>query len=167
MNTGQSIARQLQHFLAREKENNPGEPQYIFDTTVDNLRVHVCVSDFDRFSFLLTRLEFRDLNKVMVTPEWQKRVADQLTSKLTYLLEELRVVEIDTQNHKVQLRSRSPESDQHHLAFYEMVVDANGGVSLLRYRFDKDSQTRSAAPFHLTNEVFAKLINDLADAIQS
>jgi len=96
-----------------------------------------------------------------------KKRAEFLAKKVTYLLENFEVFEIDPVNLKIQLRSISAQDERVGLSYFEIIVQGNASISLARILFDKGKKQKQRIPFHLTNEVLEKLINDVVKTIQS
>jgi hypothetical protein len=92
-----------------------------------------------------------------------KRVADQLSRRLTYLLEPITAVEVDTDQCAVQLRSSPPSKDDNGTSYYELLVKRGGVVSLCRYK-KQPGEIRRLVPAHVTREVFLRLVDDFSKA---
>ena len=93
-----------------------------------------------------------------------KKRAKFLAKKVTYLHENFEVFEIDAVNLKIQLRSILAH-ERAALSYFEIIMQGNGSVSLARTLFDKGKKQK--IPFHVTNEVLEKLINDVVETIQN
>ena len=96
-----------------------------------------------------------------------KKRAEFLAKKVTYLLENLEVFEMDAVNLKIKLRSTSTQDEQAALSYFEIIMQGNGSISLARILFDKGKKQKQRIPFHVTNEVLEKLINDVVETIQN
>ncbi len=168
MNYGQSFIQQLLEFLVNEKPDAKENKQFKFDAVIDQIKVQINLSDFDKFSFVIDRIEICGLDghRQTITADKLKQRGELIVSKLTYLLEAIQPVELDAHNLKLLLRSRSPENNQTTISYFEMLMEATGRVSLQRYRYDKGEETRTPVPFHLTKDVLIKLINDIVDVIR-
>ena len=168
---GKTIVYQLQQYLLNQKgvsEEKGGN--YIFNRNVENLNFQLTVQDFDKFSFLLERLQIeisKESAEVPLDVDDLKRRAEFLAKKVTYLLENLELFEIDAVNLKIQLRSTSPQDEQAALSYFEIIMQGNGSISLARILFDKGKKQKQRIPFHVTNEVLEKLINDVVETIQN
>lgn len=75
----------------------------------------------------------------------------------------INLLEIDPINLRIQLRSKSPQDEGAALSYFEIIMQGDGSISLERILFDKGKKQR--LPFHLTNEVLEKLINDVVKTI--
>ena len=93
-----------------------------------------------------------------------KSKAEHLASKLTYLLERVAPIEIDSEGCTVQLRSDPPHCDADERSYYELLVRRGGQLSLRRYR-QESRQLREPIAAQLTREVLARLAVDLVGAL--
>jgi hypothetical protein len=93
-----------------------------------------------------------------------KTVSQALTSKLTYLLEPIGLVEADADRYSVQLRSNPPQKGDDETNYYELMVRRGGDITLSRYS-KKSGQMRQIIPAHVTREVFARLADDFVAAV--
>ncbi len=92
------------------------------------------------------------------------RIGDDLAARLTYLLEPLRVVEVDGQAQVVQMRSVPPSATPAGRSYFEVLVRAGGEIELVRYAVTP-GQPRSPVPALFTREVFFRLVEDLVEAL--
>ncbi len=168
---GKTIVYQLQQYLLNQKGvSEEKEGNYIFNRNVENLNFQLTVKDFDKFSFLMENLQIeisKESAEVPLDVDDLKKRAEFLAKKVTYLLENLEVFEMDAVNLKIQLRSISTQDEQAALSYFEIIMQGNGSISLARILFDKGKKQKQRIPFHLTNEVLEKLINDVVKTIQS
>ena len=92
-----------------------------------------------------------------------KAWADELCRKVTYLLEHIGPLEVDTQAQTVLIRSIPPARRPAQTAFYEILVKAPGVLSLRRYTRAAGDPDRLPCDIRITHEVLAKLVGDLVD----
>jgi hypothetical protein len=91
--------------------------------------------------------------------------ADQVASRVTGLLEPLRVVEVDGSRDEALLRSQEPAQRSGQLFYYEVRLRGHGETTIGRYRATHEAGSkREQAAFALTHESLAKLCTDLASA---
>ena len=112
---------------------------------------------FESFLFKSDRLSNSDTGHL-------GRIADRLASKLSYLLEPLRVIEIDGEAGAVQMRSHPPYQRESQTRYYEVLVQRGGSLSLGRYE-RLPGQPRRSIPATVTHEVFYRLADDFAAAV--
>ncbi|MFQ5674990.1 MAG: hypothetical protein ACE5G1_03765 [bacterium] len=159
--------KQLQSYCKKQHQSAQGKSdKWVFDQAIDDFRIQVKVTDFDRFSFVMESLFVEKLTGEAGARTLIKKQAEFLKSKLTYLLENIEIFEIDEVNSKAQLRSDKPETEQTSLSYYEIVIDGGARITLHRVLFDKLKREKSSTQFHLTNEVIEKAMNDFVMALQ-
>lgn len=169
MKLGNRVIQRLQQFLLKENQKKVGREidKYIFDEEFDKIHLHAEIKDFDKFSFHIGKLELKNIAKykqVRLTAENLKKRAENLVSKVTYLLENLALVELDSVTLLAQIRSASPYKEIDLLTYYEIIIDSQGNLSFGRFQ-QKKGQPREPISFKLTEEVFERLIDDLAESI--
>src|SRR3954470_5164238 len=94
-----------------------------------------------------------------------KAISEDLTSKLTYLLEPIGLVEADADRCSVQLRSNPPQKGEDETSYYELMVRRGGDITLSRYS-KKTGQLRQIVPAHVTREVLTRLADDFIAALE-
>src|SRR5947209_3619195 len=72
--------------------------------------------------------------------------ADKLAQKITVLLEPLSLIEVDTPRGSAQLRSEAPRQRGEQLAYYELVLSADGASCLHRYQASRGAGRREQVP---------------------
>jgi hypothetical protein len=96
-----------------------------------------------------------------------KAWAENLCSKVTYLLEHIGPLEADAEDQTVLVRSTPPTRQPDQTMFYEMLVKAPGVLTLRRYARPADNSERTACDIQITREVLVKLVDDIIEAIPS
>jgi len=94
-----------------------------------------------------------------------KAISEDLTSKLTYLLEPIGLVEADADRCSIQLRSNPPQKGEDETSYYELMVRRGGDITLSRYS-KKTGQLRQIVPAHVTREVLGRLADDFLGAVE-
>ena len=94
-----------------------------------------------------------------------KTWAENLCSKVTYLLEHIGPLEADVEAQTVLVRSTPPTRRPDQTTFYEMLVQAPGVLSLRRYARPAGHGDRTACDIQITHEVLVKLVQDIVAAI--
>src|SRR5690606_33015197 len=81
-----------------------------------------------------------------------KQRAEDIADQVTYLDEGLRVVETDSHNEVVVLRSDDPHSTSDDtLEYYECQVAADGSTQLERHKYTKSTTTKEKPDFVVTD----------------
>jgi hypothetical protein len=105
-----------------------------------------------------------ELGRLASVPvETLKRVAEELSARLNYLLEPITAVEIDKDQCAIQLRSNPPQKDDNATSYYELLVKQGGVISLSRYT-KHPREVRQNIPAQVTREVFLRLVDDFSKA---
>jgi hypothetical protein len=104
--------------------------------------------------------------------EYLKKAAETIEKRINYLMEPLKIIELDSTTKAVQLRSEKPEMNDGRLSYYELVLKAGkwfgyrNHVSMHRYsQHSQDEPNRHAVPFPITKKQFQKLIDDLTEIL--
>jgi hypothetical protein len=124
----------------------------------------VPITKADILSAAFTSFEFKSDRLANAETAVLSKIADHLASKLTYLLEPLRVVEIDGEAGAVQMRSHPPYQREHQKRYYEVLVQRGGSISLVRYE-RQPGEPRTPIAATVTQEVFYRLADDFAAAV--
>jgi hypothetical protein len=93
-----------------------------------------------------------------------RKVAESLSKRITYLLEDVGPVEVDADRCVVQMRSRPPHRGDGETSYYELLVQAGGEIALCRYSKRPD-QDRSVVSAHVTREVLDRLVGDFEGVV--
>jgi len=92
--------------------------------------------------------------------------AEALPSKVRGLMENLKLVEVDTGKNQALLRSEEPTHRGDAAFYYEVVLTGLGTANVKRFQAARPAARREQVAFALTHEVLAKLAGDLTgDAI--
>jgi hypothetical protein len=96
-----------------------------------------------------------------------KKWANDLCARVTYLLEQLGPLEIDTHGKQVLIRSTSPDQRDDAKSFYEVLLQSQGAglFTLRRYRRDKTNNSREHVELRTTLELLEKLADDLVATV--
>jgi hypothetical protein len=102
------------------------------------------------------------------TPSLKER-AEQLASRITGLLEPLRLIEVDDTRSVAQLRSQNPLTRDDERFYYEVMLQGDGTTQLRRFQAvpapRTDAGKRQQVAFTLTHEALAKFVADLTNLI--
>lgn len=112
----------------------------------------------------LTRLALQSDQLSAMSSEQLKKTAENLSKRLTYLLEPISPIETDAHGCVVQLRSNPPHKDTDRTSYYELLVSRSGELSLCRYTRPAGAQ-RELIAAQLTREVLLRLASDFAAVV--
>ena len=130
------------------------------DLAVDALSV-------DSMSCSLREIRMRvpGLNDARVSTS--SRNGRTICARVTYLLEQLGPLEIDTHGKQVLIRSTSPDQRDDAKSFYEVLLHSQGAglFTLRRYRRDKTNNSRENVVLRNTLELLYILADDLVATV--
>jgi hypothetical protein len=151
----------LQHALAAMTHFSTGQETVDVSDGPRHLQAELTALDTLACSF--TRLSLRADSLKNRSPSELKRIAEQLSGKLTYLLEPISPIETDAEGCVVQMRSNPPQKEADCTSYYELLVARTGELSLARYSRNS-GQLREVVAAHVTREVLCRLAGDLSAA---
>ena len=112
---------------------------------------------FDLIDYQCQQLQNRSMDEL-------QKLADELASRITYLLEPIRTVEVDSDHATVQMRSDRPQTSDDGKSYYELLARP-GSLQLCRY-LKPLGQPRERTAAHVTQEVLTRLVGDLVGAAE-
>jgi hypothetical protein len=102
-------------------------------------------------------------------PDWSSDAlrawGERLAGRVTYLMEPLKVLEVDAAGGEVHIRSQSPTARDDQRSFYEVRLSKQGTLRMERSTFDESSRRHRRVPCHLTREVLERLADDIAASV--
>ena len=98
------------------------------------------------------------------TVDQLKKISEDLSRRLSYLLEPISPVEVDAQECIVQMRSNPPAQGDDGTSYYELLVRRGGELRLSRYA-KTPGDPRRVVPAQVTREVFLRLVGDFSAAV--
>jgi hypothetical protein len=111
-----------------------------------------------------TRIALAAETVAAMSNEQLRSVAENLSKRLTYLLEPISPIETDAHGCVVQMRSNPPHKDSDRTSYYELLVSRDGHLSLCRYTRAKGAE-RQQIPAQVTREVLVRLAGDFAAVV--
>jgi hypothetical protein len=158
-----TLQQQLQQELSALPPFSSGEQHLELREPGQELRCELVA--LDSLACAFKRITLRADNLVGATVEQLKPVAERLSARLTYLLEPISPIEIDSQGCVVQMRSTPPQKDNDRTSYYELLVSRSGELSLCRYTRPVGQQ-REMIGAHVTREVLGRLAADFSAVVQ-
>jgi hypothetical protein len=120
-------------------------------------------SALDTLACAFTRFELHSDALASAGIERLRAVSQDLSQRLTYLLEPIAPIEVDAEQCVVQLRSNPPQRDEQRTSYYELLVRRGGELSLCRWT-KAAGDVRQPLAAHVTREVFLRLVGDFSAA---
>ena len=129
------------------------------ETSSGNRRLTCDLVERNSLAVALQSLRVATSELASASSDKLERMAKDLSSRLTYLMEPIRPIEIDADACVAQLRSSPPQRDDDGRSYYELTVRRGGEIALVRFR--KESGTpREQIAAHVTREVLLRLADD-------
>lgn len=124
-------------------------------------RLTLGLTSLDSVGVAFDGLEFVATDRTDWTSEALNAWGQRLAARVTYLLEPLKVLEIDAGGGEVQIRSQAPSAraDQH--GYYEVRLFRNGSLRMERYAFSDATRQRQRSTCQFTREVIERLADDI------
>ena len=128
-------------------------------------RVTLHLTALDTVGLAFTSLEFATTSRAEWTSEALNDWGARLSNRITYLMEPLKVLEIDSGGGEVQIRSQSPTARADQRGYYEMRLFRQGTLRMQRFAFDETTRKRQQSPCQLTREVLERLADDIVASL--
>jgi hypothetical protein len=125
-------------------------------------RLSLDLTALDTVGLAFSTMEFASTSRTEWPSDALKEWGERLTKRVTYLMEPLKVLEVNDQGGEVQLRSQSPTPRADQQAYYEMRLFRQGKLRMERFAFDKTTRQRKQVPCQLTRETLERLADDIA-----
>ena len=128
-------------------------------------RLSLDLTALDSVGVAFDSLEFAATGR----PEWSSDAlrawGDRLAGRVTYLMEPLKVLEVDAAGGEVHIRSQSPTARDDQRSYYEVRLFKQGTLRMERSTFDGASRRRRRIPCQLTREVLERLADDIVGCL--
>jgi hypothetical protein len=128
-------------------------------------RLALNLTALDAVGVAFSSLEFATTSR----PEWSSDALQdwgtRLAGRVTYLMEPLKVLEVDAAGGEVDLRSQAPTSRDEHRSYYQVRLFKQGRLLMERRAFDEASRRPRSASCQLTREVLERLADDIAASL--
>jgi hypothetical protein len=166
MNCGKLITQKIS-----EEQNRVPDPKqkfYYIQHQEDDFQFQIKFKDAGKYGIILDYISINKINPVLDMELINKRLdqqANAIQKKITYLLEEFRLVEMDNQNKRAQLRSYPPHTQDNSKYYYEIVLDEGIKAHFQRYQFSIEEKRYGKITSQLTAEIFERLVNDLINIL--
>jgi hypothetical protein len=128
-------------------------------------RLTVHLSALDSVGLAFSALEFATASRPEWTSEALQQWGQRLAGRVTYLMEPLKVVEIDADGGEVQIRSQTPTTRAERRGYYEVCLFKQGTLRMERYAFEETTRQRRSTTCQLTREVLERLADDLVASV--
>ena len=125
----------------------------------EDVNVDVEVEVSDRLSMLVRRMYVLE-TKRDATPLRLKKQAQAAIGRLTYLDTSFRLIEWDQISNMLQIRGRPDRAEGVPPQYFEIIIDRSPSILLHR------RSGQETIPFHISNDCFVRLIDDLVRIVR-
>lgn len=127
----------------------------------------------DTIGLLLSGLTVeKDIPENQETSEYLRAAAEAIERRVNYLMEPLKLVELDSTSNALQIRSEKPEIVDGTISYFECILKSGSWFgyrnSLVFRRYSHrpgEEKSRRIIPFPLTKKQFGRLIDDLLEIL--
>ncbi|MDZ4821578.1 MAG: hypothetical protein SGJ20_21670 [Planctomycetota bacterium] len=135
--------------------------RHILSVAVADYQLECELTHLDQLACAFDRLEVTCDSLQSSSLQQLTQLAEKLAARLTYLLEPIKTIEVDSQNVVVQMRSNPPQKNDDGTFYYELNVRQGGVLSLRRFHKVAGSP-RATVAAEVTREVFLRLVDDFS-----
>jgi hypothetical protein len=162
-----SLSDSLSQELTRLVGLNVAQPQTVKLPTSNGLDMSIDLTTVDSLSCAFRELRIDVPHLAGASFAVLKAWADDLSQRITYLLENLGPLEFDPTTQQVLIRSKSPDQRTGGAKYYEILLQCQsaGRFFLRRYYSDPAQTGRNQVDLHLTHETLLKLVDDLVATV--
>jgi hypothetical protein len=157
-----SLKEALKAQLTATPNFTGGDQALAVDDGAHHLECHLLA--LEPLACAFTNLTLRCQNLSGRSSDQLQQVAENLSKRLTYLLEPISPIETDAEGCTVQMRSNPPQKDADRTSYYELLVSRAGTLSLCRWTREAKEQ-RQPVPAQVTREVLLRLADDFAAVV--
>ncbi len=150
-----------------EKECLNGKESITLEKEYKGKVFQIKIADKDRFTYLFDSIRIANSeNQPKMQSEELEHRASKLCEKVTYLVEDLDVIEVDSTTGAVLLRSKLVNKDTESISnYFEVTINTDRVVSILRLSYNRRTKKTAAIDFNLTAELTVKILNHLIETI--
>lgn len=163
MNFGKALSERLREEKSNALYTDSKKKLYYLQHQIEGFIFQIRFKEIEKFGILLDYLSVQCENPLMDVGVINQRLDDQaaeIQKRITFLLEDFKLIEIDHQNKKAQLRSYPPYSQENSKFYYEIVLDEGCSLHFQRYEFSREHRRYEKIISQLTIETFERLVNE-------
>ncbi len=129
-----------------------------------DLQFQIRYKEVEKYGIVLDYISINKSGPILDIDVIKKRIGDQadtIQKQITFLLEDFKLIEMDHQSKRAQLRSYPPYKEEDSKYFYEIILDEGTKVHFQRYEFNMKKKRYEKITSQLTIETFERLVNEL------
>jgi len=138
-----------------------GDSAHRIDEQRDGVRLSLDFEEVDKLGLRMRRFQAAMANPAETFDLARlRRQAEEIARRVSYLTENIALIEIDQSHGKAQLRSQAPLQEKSGKSYFEILLNGNHSLSLCRYEISGSASPRQLVAFGTTQEIFERLVND-------
>ncbi len=168
-NYGKSLSKKLQSGQAQPLQVSAKKKFYYLQHEEDDFQFQMRIKDIEKFAVVVDYLSVAKKEPILDVEVINQKIAQQadaIQKNVTFLLEEFKLIELDNQNKRAQLRSYPPHTAENSKYYYEIVLDEGTKAHFQRYAYSIEEKRYSKITSQLTTETYERLIDELCNILQ-
>lgn len=164
MSYGQTLVKLIQEEKARGVYADPKQKYYYLQHEVDDFQFQVRFKDIEKLGIVLDYLSVQKLSPILDVSLINRKLEEQAAAvekNITFLLEGFKLIEMDLQNKRAQLRSYPPYTKENSKYYYEIMLDEGTKAHFQRYEYSMTDKRYQKITSQLTIEIFERLVDEL------
>jgi len=164
MNYGQTLVRLIQEEKGRGVYADPKQKYYYLQHEVGEFQFQVRFKDIEKLGIVLDYILIQKLSPILDVSLINRKLEEQAAAvekNITFLLEGFKLIEMELQNKRTQLRSYPPYTKENSKYYYEIVLDEGIKAHFQRYEYSMTDKRYRKITSQLTIEIFERLIDEL------
>lgn len=169
MSVGKGLLARMQEAKNHNPSSDVRERQFFVNETHDDIKVSVKFKEAEKLGVVLDYLAISRTEPLLDSSsinEQLEQQAEAVQQNITFLLEDFRLLELDRQNKRAQLRSYPPQADENSKYYYEIVLEDGSDAHFCRYQFNRNQKRFTRIHSQLSGETFIRLTDKLIDIIR-
>ncbi len=169
MDYGTALLRRLREEQDKGIYADPRQKLYYVSHQEGEFQFQVRFQEVEKVGIVLDYISIAKEPPIQDVEEINRRLdeqADAVQKRITFLLEDFKLIEMDSQNKRAQLRSYPPYKEEDSRYYYEIVLDEGTRVHFQRYQYSSKQRRYEKVTSQMTVESFTRLINELTDILK-
>ena len=167
MNYGKLITQKL--LEEKDRVPEPKQKFYYLQHQEGEFSFQIKFKDIGKYGIVLDYISLGKNTPILDVELINKRLdgqADKVQKNINFLLEDFKLIEMDTRNKRAQLRSYPPHTEDNSKYYYEIVLDEGVKTHFQRYQYSREEKRYEKVTSQLALETFERLVNELASALE-
>lgn len=167
LNYGRILSKEIRE-EKHHATTDPKQKLHYYQKEDADYLFHVKFKDIDRFGIVVDYISIAKTRPVLDVGAINRRLDEQaeaIQKRVTFLLEEFKLIEMDRQNKCAQLRSYPPHKADNAKYYYEIMLDEGNKAHFQRYQYSIQDKRYEKITSQFTTETFERLVDELVKII--